>query len=128
MIDYTSKAQKGQTLGIEIFENPSKMYNNTVKCMSDSILALINEDRVLKLIDEFMNINNRNLLKTLRSVSFFEGWPNIALTQIIKATKLIETRTNQVIYEIDDPIEHVYIVQKGQVAISTNENKFNRKE
>jgi len=53
-------------------------------------------------------------------VQFLEGWSNRAFNTMMKWVTMVELRNDELIYQIDDKLDYIYIILEGEVTVGTN--------
>ncbi|KAL4491289.1 hypothetical protein ABPG72_021675 [Tetrahymena utriculariae] len=101
----------------------------TVICRENSTLIAINVDVYNSIVEEYYSALYEEDISFLQRFPFLQGWEKAHITNLIRYVRRVQCFGNQVIYNIGDPVEKIYLIKYGEFQIyQTDKTSLNKAE
>ncbi|EAS07840.2 cyclic nucleotide-binding domain protein (macronuclear) [Tetrahymena thermophila SB210] len=101
----------------------------TVICREECTLIAINVDVYNSIVEEYYSALYEEDISFLQRFPFLQGWEKAHITNLIRYVRRVQCFGNQVIYNIGDPVEKIYLIKHGEFEIyQTDKTLLNKTE
>jgi CRP-like cAMP-binding protein len=77
---------------------------------------------LFKVLEEYHDANQQKIMKMLKAMPLLDGWRDENFFGLIRQMKVVPLVRNDIIFDVGDPCDQVFIVKNGEVEV--NKKKF----
>jgi CRP-like cAMP-binding protein len=117
---------KGYKLTFDMFGDWECLYNRNRSvdyvCLEETMILTLKEEIYKSVIGDIFKKMLRDVIKSLKDISYFNGWYEPSVGDFLDNLKLYKYEHGQVIYDAGSTDQYLYIINRGAVQISYKYN------
>jgi len=90
----------------------------TVVCRETCYFMTLNSSAYYRILSDYHETVQQELLKFLRSLSMTKDWPSENILGLMRQLKPIQAKRNHVVYDYGYPVEMIYFIRNGEIELT----------